>query len=105
MMIVAAWDGAFIPWPEGVLSIPLQETAANFICASPLALLIWLVVPDGFSPTGAALAAFSGAITSGMGYALWYSILPQTGSSTAALAQLTVPVIALAASVVLLANR
>ena len=67
-------------------------------------LFIWFAVPDGVSPTGAALAAFSGAITSGMGYALWYSILPRLDASTAALAQLTVPVIALAASVVLLSE-
>lgn len=104
MMVVAA-----VGW--GVYSLagrravdPLQETAANFICASPLALFIWFAVPDGVSPTGAALAAFSGAITSGMGYALWYSILPRLDASTAALAQLTVPVIALAASVVLLSE-
>jgi drug/metabolite transporter (DMT)-like permease len=51
---------------------------------------------------GALLAVTSGAITSGMGYALWYSVLPKLPSSVAALAQLTVPVIALAGGLVFL---
>jgi drug/metabolite transporter (DMT)-like permease len=36
----------------------------------------------------------SGAVTSGMGYALWYKVLPSLSMPTAAVAQLTVPVIA-----------
>ncbi|MFV2034021.1 MAG: EamA family transporter, partial [Halocynthiibacter sp.] len=35
------------------------------------------------------------AVTSGLGYALWYAVLPRLGASRAAVAQLTVPVIAL----------
>ena len=44
----------------------------------------------------------SGGITSGLGYALWYGLLPQLGASRAAVAQLTVPVIALLGGMALL---
>ena len=53
-------------------------------------------------PAGVALAVLSGAVTSGLGYAVWYQILPQLRASTAAIAQLTVPVIAVLAGVLLL---
>lgn len=81
---------------------PLGETAANFICAAPAALLLWLLVPDGLSLSGAMLAIVSGALTSGLGYALWYNVLPKLDASVAALAQLTVPVIAVAGGVLFL---
>ena len=73
----------------------LGATAANFVLAAPLALLVALLA--GFvqpSLAGLALAVLSGAVTSGLGYALWYAILPQLGASRAAVAQLSVPVIA-----------
>ena len=44
----------------------------------------------------------SGAVTSGAGYALWYSVLPRLAASVAAVAQLTVPVIAAAGGLALL---
>ena len=81
---------------------PLAETGANFLCAAPLALLIWVVMPGSMSFQGAVLAVISGAITSGLGYALWYSVLPKLEASVAALAQLTVPVIATVGGVLLL---
>jgi drug/metabolite transporter (DMT)-like permease len=81
---------------------PMAETAANFIASTPLALLVWAVVADAVSAKGATLAVVSGAITSGLGYALWYSVLPRLEASIAALAQLTVPVIAIAGGVLLL---
>jgi drug/metabolite transporter (DMT)-like permease len=49
-----------------------------------------------------ALAVLSGAVTSGLGYALWYQVLPQLRASTAAIAQLSVPVIAVLAGAALL---
>ncbi len=81
---------------------PLADTGANFICAAPLALLVWAVLPDDLTMTGALLAVLSGAVTSGLGYALWYSVLPRLGAAVAALAQLTVPVIATLGGVLLL---
>ena len=83
---------------------PLQNTAANFICASPVAVVVWIILPDGISPDGAVLAVISGAITSGLGYALWYAVLPRLEATVAALAQLAVPVIAVAGGVLILSE-
>lgn len=76
----------------------LQATAANFILASPVGVVIGLALPVDaveMALPGVALAILSGAVTSGMGYALWYSVLPRLDASVAAVAQLTVPVIAI----------
>lgn len=83
---------------------PLQETAGNFIVATPLALLVWVVLPDGIRMSGAALAVISGAVTSGLGYALWYTVLPRLEATIAALSQLTVPVIAVVAGALILSE-
>jgi drug/metabolite transporter (DMT)-like permease len=84
---------------------PLAATAWNFLLAVPLLLPFGLaagvVRPDA---TGLALAVVSGAVTSGLGYALWYAILPRLGAARAAVAQLTVPVIAALGGAVLLAE-
>lgn len=81
---------------------PMAETGANFICAMPLALLAWVIVQDGMSPSGVVLAIVCGAVTSGLGYALWYSVLPKLDAAVAALTQLTVPVIAVVGGVLVL---
>ena len=83
---------------------PLGETAANFLLAAPFALAVWMILPDGIGTRGALLAVASGAITSGLGYAMWYALLPRIDASVAALVQLTVPVIALAGGALLLAE-
>lgn len=83
----------------------LQATAANFVIAAPLGLLIGFALPIGggaITGWGVALAVLSGAVTSGLGYALWYQVLPQLQASVAAVAQLTVPVIAMAAGMLML---
>lgn len=84
----------------------LPATAANFCLALPLTALPLLWVRDAAPVTvpGVALAVLSGAVTSGLGYALWYSLLPRLGAATAATVQLSVPVIALAAGAVVLAE-
>jgi drug/metabolite transporter (DMT)-like permease len=51
---------------------------------------------------GVFLAVLSGAVTSGMGYALWYRVLPRLLPAVAATVQLSVPVIAILAGAVLL---
>ena len=77
----------------------LKATTANFVLAVPPALLLTFVLPGEplgtmIETRGILLAVLSGAVTSGLGYALWYSILPYLASSVAAVAQLTVPIIA-----------
>ena len=83
----------------------LQGTAANFLLAAPAGLALGLALPSEgvrLGAEGIALAVLSGAVTSGLGYALWYRILPDLPSSSAAVAQLTVPVIAMLGGVLLL---
>lgn len=87
----------------------LQATAANFILAAPVGVMVALVWPAGaggaqIGREGILLAIASGALTSGVGYAMWYSILPRIGASVAAVAQLTVPVIAMAGGMIFLAE-
>ena len=83
----------------------LAATAANFVLSVPLVVALALVMPGAWTGAwtgaGVGLAALSGAVTSGLGYALWYAILPGLGASRAALAQLTVPVIAAAGGLAL----
>lgn len=84
----------------------LQGTAANFILAAPAGSLVGYLlssaVPAVLTSEGVVLAIVCGAVTSGMGYALWYTVLPSLASSVAAVAQLTVPVIAMAGGMLFL---
>lgn len=87
----------------------LQATAANFALAAPLGVVLGLIWPAGaqgvvLGGAGVGLAVLSGAVTSGLGYALWYSVLPRLPASVAAVSQLTVPVIAMAGGVAFLAE-
>lgn len=78
-------------------SDPLGATAWNFILAVPGGLLVLVALGGGLAQgdaAGVGLATLSGAVTSGLGYALWYAILPALGPSRAAVAQLSAPVIA-----------
>jgi len=85
---------------------PVAQSAANFTLAAPLVALA--AVPFGLgamSWQGAGLAVISGAVMSGLGYALWYAVLPALGAGRAAVAQLTVPVIAILGGVLFLGER
>ena len=83
---------------------PLALTAGNFLRAAPLALALpWLLgAPVALPWEGVALAVVSGALASGVGYALWYAALPALSATRAAVLQLLVPVLAALAGVVLL---
>jgi len=85
-------------------SSPLAASAVNFLLATGMILpALWLLgggtVVTAF---GCLLAVISGAVTSGMGYALWYRVLPQIPGPVAATVQLSVPVIAILAGAVIL---
>lgn len=89
------------------VSAPLADTAGNFLMAAPLALLIWLVLPGDAvqaSASGILLAIASGAVASGVGYALWYAALPALDAAMAAILQLTVPLIALGGGMLFLSE-
>jgi drug/metabolite transporter (DMT)-like permease len=81
----------------------LGDTAGNFVLAVPAALLIsaLLWARHAADREGVILAALSGSIASGLGYAAWYTALPRLGAIAAANAQLAVPVIAALAGVAL----
>ncbi len=85
-------------------SNPARNTAANFMVATPFA--IPLVLLDSAMPSvwGVTLAIISGAVTSGLGYVIWYRVAPQLKLATAASMQLATPVIAALGGAVLLAE-
>jgi drug/metabolite transporter (DMT)-like permease len=85
---------------------PLSDTAGNFLRAAPVAAGLSLVRwrQARFDSWGVILAAISGCVTSGLGYAVWYAVLPRLTAITAANAQLAVPVIAAFAGVALFAE-
>jgi drug/metabolite transporter (DMT)-like permease len=74
---------------------PLSETAANFACSLPLVLLFAALLAEHADAKGVLLAVICGAITSGLGYALWYRVLPELQANTAAVVQLSVPILAI----------
>jgi drug/metabolite transporter (DMT)-like permease len=75
---------------------PLAATARNFLCAAPLAVVLSVILAGHaqFDRTGVALAIISGAITSGIGYVVWYAALRGLTTMQAALVQLAVPPLA-----------
>ena len=108
----ALMAGAGICW--GVYSLlgrgtqsPTATTAGNFIRALPIAVALFLLTAQSEHTTsiGLVYAAASGALASGMGYALWYLVLPSLSATTAAMVQLSVPVIAASGGMVLLSEE
>jgi drug/metabolite transporter (DMT)-like permease len=83
---------------------PLEDTAGNFLRCLPLALVVLAIGLMGQVPQPEAVvyAIVSGAIASGLGYAVWYAVLPALPRTRAAIIQLSVPVIAAAAAIPLL---
>jgi drug/metabolite transporter (DMT)-like permease len=86
---------------------PLATTADQFVRAAPLG-LAFVAVEAGAAradTAGIVLAAASGALASGMGYAAWYAVLPALGAARAGTLQLAVPVLASVGAVALLGER
>jgi drug/metabolite transporter (DMT)-like permease len=101
--------GAGVAW--GIYSIrgkagpdAIAATAGNFLRAVPFATALSMIL---FSRTrldhaGIFYAVVSGAITSGLGYVIWYSALRGLKATSAATVQLSVPVLAAAGGILLL---
>jgi len=86
---------------------PLAANAGNFLRSVPMAaafIAFALATSLHVTAYGATLAIASGAITSGLGYCIWYAVLPSLGAARAAIVQLSVPVIAATGGIVLLAE-
>lgn len=83
---------------------PTANTAGNFLRAVPftVALSLAAIPQASLDPTGILYGVASGAITSGLGYVLWYAVLPAFSTAAAAVIQLSVPAIAAAGGALLL---
>jgi drug/metabolite transporter (DMT)-like permease len=83
---------------------PLAQTTMNFVRAVPLVIVVSIVAAQQIhvSARGVLLAVVSGAVTSGLGYTVWYSALRGLTATRAAVLQLLVPVLATAGGVVFL---
>jgi drug/metabolite transporter (DMT)-like permease len=101
--------GAGVAW--GIYSLrgkgeknPASATAGNFLRAVPFAAIVSVMLFPWaqLDRTGIDYAAISGAITSGLGYVIWYSALPGLKAAGAATVQLSVPVLTATGGILLL---
>lgn len=104
LMLAAALGWGVYSLIGRAVTAPLDASATRFALAVPLAALVAVLWPGPVDLPGFLLALTSGAVTSGLAYALWYALLPRLGATTAAVAQLTVPVLAMAGGRALLAE-
>jgi drug/metabolite transporter (DMT)-like permease len=86
---------------------PLRATAGNFVRAIPMGLLLGILIGPLFQTEGidratVIYAILSGALASGLGYAIWYTALPGLKATGAATVQLSVPVLAAVGGVLFL---
>jgi drug/metabolite transporter (DMT)-like permease len=105
LMAGAAW-GVYSIRGKG-LGDATRVTAGNFLRAVPFAIVLSALsllplAEARLDAAGVAYALASGAITSGLGYAIWYTVLPALKATSAATVQLSVPVIAALGGIVFL---
>lgn len=85
---------------------PVSANALAFAFAAAACVVLSLaMLPTGslrLGAAGAGLAIASGAISTGLGYVIWYTVLPSLSATRAALVQLTVPPLAASAGMVFL---
>ncbi len=103
--------GAGVAW--GIYSLrgrgagdPIRVTMGNFLRAVPFAAALIAVMYRGIrlDGTGVLFAVLSGAVTSGIGYSIWYTALPALPAIQAATVQLCVPLLASLGGVVFLSE-
>jgi drug/metabolite transporter (DMT)-like permease len=86
----------------------LQDTAANFVRTMPMVVLLvalsMIFSKPHLSTEGVFYALLSGGLTSGLGYALWYKVVPHLNANLAAVSMLAVPIIAAIGGVVFVAE-
>lgn len=105
MMAAGIGWGVYSLRGKGSVS-PLQVTAGNFVRTVPFTLILSAVflAQASVDAAGIVYALLSGALTSGVGYAIWYAVLPSLRATTAATLQLSVPVLAALLGIALLAE-
>lgn len=86
---------------------PVAANARSFLWSSPVAILVAFVMHTSVAASGRGivLAVVSGAVTSGLGYTVWYRALRRLSVTQAAVAQLSVPVIAALGAAAVLEER
>jgi drug/metabolite transporter (DMT)-like permease len=83
---------------------PAAATAGNFLRAAPLTIALSLIALPWLQldTQGVLYAVLSGAVTSALGYVLWYRVLQHMRTMTASTVQLAAPVIAAVGGILLL---
>ncbi len=84
---------------------PLADTTGNFIKAVPMTVLLLPLLfyySTALSFKGVVLAMSAGALTSGLGYSIWYLVLPNLSRIQASVLQLLVPVLATIGGIIFL---
>jgi drug/metabolite transporter (DMT)-like permease len=100
LMTLAGVAWGLYTWRGKISAKPLFATTSNFVRTIPMLLIALVVIHLNTEqlqitqPEGIILAVTSGAIMSGLGYAIWYAVLPYLSASMAAVLQLLVPIIA-----------
>ncbi|MCX7553146.1 DMT family transporter [Marinicella sp. S1101] len=104
MMLFAGVAWGVYTWLGKGSKNPVHDTRQAFIGCVPLVAImaLWWFMPEAWTVWGVVLAVVSGALTSAMGYAIWYVVLPRLTVIQAGVIQLMVPVIAALAGVFML---
>ncbi|MDU0352837.1 DMT family transporter [Paraglaciecola aquimarina] len=96
LMIAAGIAWGFYSLIGAKSTQPLEDTLGNFLRLVPISLLglvvIYLFSDWQISLAGLAYTLGSGILASGLGYSLWYHVLPKLKPSIAAVSQLSVPI-------------
>ncbi|BDX02504.1 membrane protein [Marinomonas pontica] len=106
LMTLAGMAWGLYTWRGKISAKPLFATTSNFVRTIPMLLVALVVVylnseqAPSAQLEGIILAVTSGAMMSGLGYAIWYAVLPYLSASIAAVLQLLVPIIATIGGVV-----
>lgn len=88
-----------------VAARPIATNAGNFLRCMPFAAVLAIIAAATtahVTERGVILSIASGSIATGLGYCLWYLVIPRLGAARAAMVQLSVPVIAAGGAIVLL---
>ncbi len=106
LMSIAGISWGFYTLKGRGVNDPIETTALNFIRSVPMivAVNVFTFSNAHFSTEGVIYALISGAITSGVGYAIWYTALRGLTTTQAALLQLFVPIIAALGGIVFLSE-
>ncbi len=104
LMVLAGWAWGVYSLRGRDAKDPVAVTCDNFRRAVPMAVALAMLPKLRVSPEGALLAVVSGALTSGMGYVVWYAALQHLSATRAAAVQLLVPVLAAAGGVAFLSE-